>query len=163
MMCACTHAKSLQSCPTLCNPMYCSPPGSSVHGDSPGKNTIVGCHAFLQELFLTQGLNPCLLHCKWIIYPLSHLGSPCLWWFRLTGSASGKESTCQHKRRKRPGFDPWLGRSPGGEHGNPLQYSCLENPMDRGDWQATVPRVTKNQTWLKWQQKQAESNNLIVE
>ena len=32
------------------------------------------------------------------------------------------------------GFDPWVGRSPGGGHGNPLQYSCLENPMDREPW-----------------------------
>ena len=38
-----------------------SPPGSSVHGDPPGKNTGVGCHALLQGIFLTQGLNPCLL------------------------------------------------------------------------------------------------------
>ena len=38
---------------------------------------------------------------------------------------------------------PGLGRSPGGEHGNPLHYSCLENPMDRGAWQAMVPRVAK--------------------
>ena len=38
---------------------------------------------------------------------------------------------------------PGLGRSPGEEHGNPLQYSCLENPMNRGAWQATVHRVTK--------------------
>ena len=38
-----------QSCPTLCNPMDCTPPGSSVHGDSPGKNIGVGCHAILQE------------------------------------------------------------------------------------------------------------------
>ena len=40
-------------------------------------------------------------------------------------------------------------RSPGGGHGNPLQYSCLENPMDRGAWQATVHRVAKSQTGLK--------------
>ena len=40
-----------------------------------------------------------------------------------------------------------LGRSPGGEHGNPLRYSCLENPMDRGAWQATVHRVAKS--WTK--------------
>ena len=44
-----------------CNPVDCSPPGSSVHGDSLGKNTGVGCHAFLQGIFLTQGLNQCLL------------------------------------------------------------------------------------------------------
>ena len=41
---------------------------------------------------------------------------------------------------------PGLGRSPGGGHGNPLQYSCLANPMDRGAWQATVHRVTKSWT-----------------
>ena len=39
---------------------------------------------------------------------------------------------------------PRLGRSPGGGHGNPLQYSCLENPMNRGVWQATVHGVTKS-------------------
>ena len=43
-----------------------------------------------------------------------------------------------------------LGRSLGGGHGNPLQYSCLENPVDRGAWQATVHRVTKTWTQLKW-------------
>ena len=43
---------------------------------------------------------------------------------------------------------PGLGKSPGGDHGNPLQYSCLENPMDRGAWQATVHGVTKSQTQL---------------
>ena len=44
------------------------------------------------------------------------------------------------------GWIPGLGRFPGGGHGNPLQYSCLENPMDRGAWQATVHRVVKSQT-----------------
>ena len=44
---------------------------------------------------------------------------------------------------------PGSGRSPGEGHGNPLQYSCLDNPMDRGAWQATVLRVTKSQTRLK--------------
>ena len=53
-----------QSCPTLCDPMDCSPPGSSVLGDSSGKNTGVGCHAFLQGIFPTQGLDPDLLHCR---------------------------------------------------------------------------------------------------
>ena len=43
-----------QSCLTLCDPMDCSLPGSSVHGDSPGKNSGVGCHALLQGIFLTQ-------------------------------------------------------------------------------------------------------------
>ena len=53
-----------QSRPTLCDPIDFSPPGSSVLGDSPGKNTGVGCHALLQGIFLTQGLNLCLLHCR---------------------------------------------------------------------------------------------------
>ena len=44
------------------------------------------------------------------------------------------------------GWIPGSGRSPGGGHGNPLQYSCLENPMDREDWRATVHRVSKSQT-----------------
>ena len=65
-----------QACPTLCDPLDCSPPGSSVHGDSPGKNTGVGCHALLQGIFATQGLNPSLPHCRWILYQLSHQGSP---------------------------------------------------------------------------------------
>ena len=61
----CLPAKSLQSCSTLCNPMDCSPPGSSVHADSPDKNTGVGYHALLQGIFPTQGSNLnllCLLH-----------------------------------------------------------------------------------------------------
>ena len=61
---------------TLGNPMDCSPPGSSVHGDSPGKNKGVGCHALFQGIFPTQGSNPCLLHCRQIVYCLSHQESP---------------------------------------------------------------------------------------
>ena len=62
------------SCPILCNPIDCSLPGSSVHGDSPGKKTGVGCHTLLQGVFPTQGLNPGLPHCRHILYHLSHLG-----------------------------------------------------------------------------------------
>ena len=54
--------------PTLCDPMDCSPPGSSVHGDTPGKNTWGGRRALLQGSFPTQGSNPGLLHCSWILY-----------------------------------------------------------------------------------------------
>ena len=49
---------------------------------------------------------------------------------------------------KDSGEIPGLGRCPGGGHGSPLQYSCLENPMDRGAWRATVHGVTKSQTQL---------------
>ena len=61
---------------TLCDPKDCSPPGFSVHGDSPGKNTGVGCHALLQGIFPTQGSIPALLHCRQILYCLSHQESP---------------------------------------------------------------------------------------
>ena len=51
-------AQLLQSCPTLCDPMDCSPPGSSVHGDSPGKNTGMGCHALLRGNLCNPGIEP---------------------------------------------------------------------------------------------------------
>ena len=56
--------------------MDCSPPGSSACGDSLGKNTGVGCQALLQKEIPTQGLNLGLLHCRRILYHLSHQGSP---------------------------------------------------------------------------------------
>ena len=59
------------------------------------------------------------------------------------GSSEVKEPACNAGEL---GSIPGLGRSPGEENGNPLQYSCLENPMDRGAWQAIVYRVTKNRT-----------------
>ena len=116
LQCACVPSKSLQSCLTLCDSIDYSPPGSSVHGDSPGKNTSVGCHALLQGnlpnpgieptspalqedsllseppgkpkntgvgslsllqgIFLIQRWNPSPLHCKQILYCLSHQGIP---------------------------------------------------------------------------------------
>jgi len=56
--------------------MDCSLPGSSVHEDSPGKNTVVVYHALLQGIFPTQGSNLGILHCRQILYHLSHQGSP---------------------------------------------------------------------------------------
>jgi len=58
---------------------------------------------------------------------------------------SGKESACSVGDL---GLIPGSGTSPGGGNGNPLQYSCLGNPMDREAWQATVHGVTKSQTQL---------------
>ena len=58
-----------------------------------------------------------------------HMGFP--WWF------SGKESACNAETAGHMGSIPGWGLSPGGGHGHPLQYSCLEHPMDRGAWQAT--------------------------
>ena len=64
-----------QSCPTPCDSVDCIPPGSPVHEESPGKNTGVGGHALLQGIFPTQGANPGLRHCRWILYHLSQQGS----------------------------------------------------------------------------------------
>ena len=64
-----------QLCSALCDPRGCSPPSSSVHGGPPGKKTGVGCHALLQGIFLTQGLDLRLLrllHCRQTLYLRSH-------------------------------------------------------------------------------------------
>ena len=65
-----------ESCLTLCNPMNCSLQGSFGALDSPGKNTEMGGHSFLQEIFPTEGSNLHLLHCRQILYHLSHHGTP---------------------------------------------------------------------------------------
>ena len=59
------------------------------------------------------------------------------------GSSAGKESACNAGH---PGLIPGLGSSPAVGHGNPLKYSCLENPMDRGAWKTIVHGVTESQT-----------------
>ena len=73
LMCGCVHhsfvSTSLWSCGLW-------PPRLLCPWDFPGKNTGVGCHFSLQRIFPTQGSNPHLLHCRWILYPLSHRGSP---------------------------------------------------------------------------------------
>ena len=117
-----------QSCLTLCDLMDCSPPGSSVHGDSPGKNTGVGCHALLQGIFPTQRLNPGLPHCRQIhTHTHTHIHI-----YGLPQWLSGKETTCNAvDAGDIMSSVPGWGRSPGGGHSNRLQCFCLENPMDR--------------------------------
>ena len=66
-----------QPCPTLCDPVDCSLPSSSVHAYSPSKNNELVCQALLQGIFPTQGSNPGLPHCRWVFYRLSHQWS--LW------------------------------------------------------------------------------------
>ena len=109
--------------------------------NSPGTNTELGCHFLLEGIFLTQGLNPCLLcllHCQVDSLPLSHLGSPP--WL------SGKEFACNAGNTRDIGSVPGLERSPGGGNGHPLQYSCLGNPMDWGAWWAIVQKVSPDTT-----------------
>ena len=67
------------------------------------------------------------------------------------GGPSGEQPACQYKLDVRDVvLIPGLGRSPGGGHGNPLHYFCLENAMDRGAWRATVHRVEQSQTETTW-------------
>ena len=65
------------------------------------------------------------------------------------GSSAVKNPPARQETHRDAGLIPGSGRSPGEENGNPLQYSCQQNPMDRGTWWATVHRVTKSRTWLK--------------
>ena len=100
--------------------------------DFPHKNMGVGYHFLLQGIFPTQGSNPCFLPLlQW------HLGLP--------GGLDGKKLVCNAGDL---GSIPGLGRSPEEGNGNPLQYSCLEKPMDRGVLQVTVHWVTKGRTRL---------------
>ena len=194
--------------------------------NSAGKNTGVGSHSLLQGIFLTQGLNPGLLHCRQTLYHLSHQGSPIIlqkqkhrkrdqlcghlkegvlgertgWrWLKIRTSSYNKQVLGMkgtswltllyviyesHQESKLEEFSslgkknslfffqfisiwddelPWWlsgkeficnagdagsilgsGRSPGEGNGNPLQHSCLENPMDRRAWRATVHGVAKS-------------------
>ena len=108
-----------QSCLTLSDPMDCSPPGSSVHGIFQARVLEWGAIAFSNSQFSTLSRLP--------------------WWLRQQRI---------HLQSKRSRFDPWMGRSPGERNGKPLQYSCLENSMDRGAWQVTVHGVAKSLTKL---------------
>ena len=133
-----------QSCLILCNRMDCSPPGSAIHGDSLGKNTRVGCHALLQGIFPTQGLNPCLLHWQMgFFYHQHHLGTIHILIFiqrslHLCGhthlsmcrgfpAVKNPPANAGNSSRTLPGSR----RAPGVGNGNPLQYSCLGNPMEK--------------------------------
>ena len=125
--------------------------------DFQGKITGMGCHFLLQGLFLIQGLNLPLPHWQTDSTPRG-LGKPCLqlqfpasaprsahsevwgavFHFQLPWWLSGKESACNAGD---VGSIPGSGGSPGGGHNIPLQYSCLENPTDRGAWRAAVHKI----------------------
>ena len=138
-----------QLCLTLCNPIDCpcqaplwmgilqagilewvSMP-SSRGSSQPRDQTQVSCIA--GKFFTVWATTETYIGSQ-ILY---HRGSRWL---------SGKESACSAGDTSSV---PGSGRSCGGGHGNPLQYSCLENPMDRGGWWTTDHRVTKSQTPLK--------------
>ena len=146
-----SEVKVSQSGPTL---LLC---GLYSPWDSPGQNTGVDSHSLLQGIFPTQESNPGLpqVSHRQILYHLSHWGnlkqdgrSLTLSLFdsprssehhsfqeHLPCGSAGKESTCNVGDL---GLIPGLGRFPGEGNGNPLQYSYLETPIDRGAWWATV-------------------------
>ena len=103
-----SESEVTQSCPTLSDPMDCSPPGSSTRG-----------------IFQARVLE----------------------WGAIAFSDS-KEPACQCRRHGDASLILGSRKSPGGGHGNPPQYSCLENPMDRGAWWAAVHGATKGWTRL---------------
>ena len=92
--------------------MDSSLPGSSVHGNSPGKNTGVGCHALVQRIFPTKGSNPGLLHCRRILYHLSHqkrqiMHSVSIQFSHSVMSDSLQLHGLQHARLPCPSPTPW--------------------------------------------------------
>ena len=113
----------------------------------PGVSPDSACTPLALSSSHTQGSSHC---CKAACYPrclvsLQRTNLKAL----VLGGTSGKEPTYQYRRHKRCKFCPGSGRSPDGGHGNSLQYSCLENPMDRGAWWAEVHRIAKSRTLLK--------------
>ena len=149
----------------FCNPMDCSPPGSCPW-DFPSKNTGVGCH--FSKLFLsTESLllygqiylvnypsqsflefsncNGCTVSLP-NNFPFIIIGDPISW----VASQVVKNLPTNAGDLREMGSIPESGRAPGEGNGNPLQFSCLENPMDWGAWQATVHRVTQSWTRLMW-------------
>ena len=125
----------------------------------PRQNTGVGCPFLFQGIFLTQGLNPhllCLLHCRCEFFKAEPSGKPGIVVQRFCWNPlrvhykrwlGGKEFACHARDAGDTGSSPGSGRSPGVGNGNPLQYSCLENCMDRGTWCAVVHVVAQSMNW----------------
>ena len=110
--------------------MDCSPARFLCPWDSPGKNTGVGCYFLLQGIFPTQGSNPSLQHWGQIFDHLSHSTYP----NQEEDFPGGSDGKAPAYNAGDPGSIPGSARSPGEGNGNPLQYSCLENPMDGEAW-----------------------------
>ena len=96
-------------CPTLCDPMDCSLPGFSNHGDSPGKNNREGSHALLQGIFPTQGSNPGSPALRRVLYRLSHQGSSLQSMESQKSRISRSDRACRQKGETRVfGMRPFL-------------------------------------------------------
>ena len=148
-------------CPTLCDCVDCSPPGSSVHGMLQAK--VLKWVAISSSRESSRpGSNSRLLHWQADSLSPSHRGSP-----RMVANLKFVLKTLPYQKGRDfsyttwliirlpwwlkmaqgdPGWIPGSGRSPEEDNDNPLQYSCLENSVDRGTWRAIVHGVTKSQT-----------------
>ena len=152
-------AKSLQSCSTLCDPIDGSPPGSPVPGILQAR-TLEWIAISFSSAWKWKVKVKSLSHARLLATPwtTAHQAPPSMGFSRQEywsgvplpsppGGTSGKESSCQNTGDIREASSiPGSRRSPGEGHDNPLQCSCLENPMDRGACQATVHRVTQSYT-----------------
>ena len=105
-------------------PTDCSPPGSSVHGDSPGKNTGVGFHSLLQGIFATQGSNLGLPQCRQILYHLSHQGSPLGIVVTRLSEPLSVESLCAEGKQ-----ECWILQSSGSS-----QAGAMQTRWKEGSW-----------------------------
>ena len=121
--CVCLSVKSLQLCLTLYNPVACGQAPLSMRFSRQkywsGWEWDRSLNPAGFRIFPTQGSN-------WHLFTSTCIG-------RQIGDSVVKKKIClQYRRCRNPGLIPWIGRSPGGENGNPLQCFWLENPMDRG-------------------------------
>ena len=145
-ICCCCYCLVTQLCPTLCDPMDCSPQGSSVHGFSQAR--ILEWVAISFSRASSQHRNQTHISCVsctaggWILYH-------CAIW-------EAHVSVVKNPPANAGAADliPGLGRSPGEGNSNPLQYSCLGKPMERGTWQARVHGVAKESDTTETKQQQ---------
>ena len=132
-------AKSLHMCPTLCDPMDCSLPGPSVHG-------------FMQARIQAWVALPSSRESSWASNPTGSSCASCSAGGLLTAEPPGKP--CLYMQLLNPaanaadmGSMPGSEASPGEGNGNPLQYSCLDKPMERGVWRATAHWSRNQNIW----------------
>ena len=142
---AAAAAKSLQSCPTLCNSIDSSPPGSPGPGIL--KAGILEWVAISFSNAWKWKVKVKSLSCAGLLatpWTAGYQASPSMGFWGVPCGSAGKESACNVGVL---GSISGVGRSPGEGNGNPLQYSCLGNPMDGGAWWVTVHGVAKSLTW----------------
>ena len=139
----------------LCDPMDCSPPGFSVHGNSPGENTGVGCPAHLQGIFLTQGLNRVSYVSgigRWVLYHWHQLGSPLVptqnWGWTHSGCLGNSRTTKLENPGAAKGYIPQ--DSPGISSRPPVwawsswkkTCACIFSQNAISPTEATAPELT---------------------